>query len=528
MSKLSFPDIGEHSYYWRNKEVPPKLIRSYGLKAWGYRLGTLKGDYGENENAWDKISQDMVEYCRQDVEVTYQLYTYLKGRFSEQALQIEQEFARVIGRQERYGAFIDVQKARQLHIELVKELEIVEESIQKSFPPLSSWKSVPYPKKPYKKDGSESNALAKQIAKGCHYDENNVWGYYEYIDFNPSSRQMVARWLQEVYGWEPSEFTEKGGVKVSEEILKGLNIPEGQLLADYFKINKVLSHIITGDTSIMSLIDSDGRVRGSVDTLGAITRRCKHSRPNMANLPSTRAYKGKEVRSLIIAPKGKKIIGCDADGLELRMLAHYLYKYDNGKYAHIVDKGDKDKGTDIHTMNMKSAGLSSRDNAKTFIYGFLYGAGAGKLGEIVGGGFVEGTKLKEKFLKEVPAIKKLLNEVEKTIEETGYLLSLDKNRYSIRSSHAGLNVLLQGAGALVMKYYLVFLDKRLSKEFITGKQYEFILNVHDEVQIEVDEDIVDRVKFLCEDTFSLVTKYLKFKIPLRGTASVGTSWADTH
>lgn len=159
---------------------------------------------------------------------------------------------------------------------------------------------------------------------------------------------------------------------------------------------------------------------------------------------------------------------------------------------------------------------------------FLYGAGDGKIGQIVGGTSSEGAKLKDKFFKQIPAIKQLVDGVQQRVKKAGFLKALDGNRFFIRSPHSALNTLLQGAGALVMKYYCVALDKELAKEFTTGVQYEFIGNIHDEVQIEVDEDIAERVAKIAEGAFDIVTKQLNFRIPLRGSADVGDTWAETH
>jgi DNA polymerase I-like protein with 3'-5' exonuclease and polymerase domains len=276
------------------------------------------------------------------------------------------------------------------------------------------------------------------------------------------------------------------------------------------------------------MVRADGRIHGQVDTLGAVTRRCTHSKPNMAQVPSGKSFMGHECRSLFTVPKGKKLVGCDAEGLELRTLSHYMAIFDGGEYGRTVDEGDKDKGTDIHTVNQKGAGLPTRDDAKTFIYAFLYGAGDEKIGTIVGGSKKEGKKLKQKFFKQIPAIKKLVDAVKTKAEDSGYLLSLDGAKYHIRSSHSALNTLLQGAGALVMKYYLVILDDLLQESYTPGTHYEFVGNIHDEVQIECDEDIAQDIANIAVSAFDIVTAKLNFRVPLRGKAEIGDSWNDTH
>ena len=366
LSKLTNPNLMITDSL--RKSIPPKLIGSHSLKAWGYRLRKYKGEFGAEENAWDILTEEMVSYCRQDSEVTYSLYLkLLQKETPPEAIWLEQEFARIISRQEKYGVLFDVKKAQTLHIELLKEAEIAEAELIKVFKPLPTWYPKQYPKNPYKKDGNKTQVLLNQEALGCHYNEDLQWGYFEDLPFNPTSRQHIARWLQEVYCWKPKEFTEKGSIIINEEVLSVLEFPEGKILAHYFNVKKLIGQLAEGKNAWLKMVDSNNRIHGRVDTIGAVSRRCTHSNPNMAQVPSSRAYKGHECRELFTVPKGKKLVGCDADGLELRTLSHYMARFDGGKYAIAVDEGKKENGTDIHTVNQKGAGLPTRDDAKTFI-----------------------------------------------------------------------------------------------------------------------------------------------------------------
>lgn len=366
ISKLCYPNLMVTDAL--KKTVPPKLTGSHSLKAWGYRLRKYKGDYGADENAWDNLTEAMVEYCRQDAEVTYSLYKKLLTKETpDEAIWLEQEFARIISRQEKYGVYFDVKKAQKLHIELLKEAEEAEKELFKVFKPLKTWIPKNYPSIPYKKDGSKSQTLLNQEANGCHYNEDLQWGYYDYVVFNPTSRQHIARWLQEVYNWKPTEMTEKGSIIINEDVLSSLEFPEGKILAHYFNVKKLIGQLSDGDNSWLKAVSPAGRIHGRVDTLGAVSRRCTHSKPNMAQVPSSRAYKGHECRELFCVPKGKKLVGCDADGLELRTLSHYMARFDGGAYARAVDEGKKEDGSDIHSVNQRGAGLPTRDAAKTFI-----------------------------------------------------------------------------------------------------------------------------------------------------------------
>ena len=508
------------------KRLPPMLRGSHSLKAWGYRLKEYKGDFGE-DNQWEVLTLPMLLYCAQDTLVTTKLYHKLYNRVPPAALDLEQKFKTIITRQETYGWLFDIKAAQKLHIELMQEADEIEAKMRAIFTPLPTW----HPMKrvaQYTKSGAVSKVYQAQIDRGAIEREDGEWGRYEDLVFNPGSREHISRWLQEVYNWTPTEFTEKGNVIINEKVLNQLEFEEGKVLAHYFNIKKLLGQLAEGDNSWLKMVRDDGRIHGSVDTLGAVTRRCTHSKPNMSQVPSGKAFKGEECRALFTVPKGKKLVGCDADALELRTLSHYMASIDGGEYGKIVDEGDKDKGTDIHSMNQKAAGLPTRNDAKTFVYAFMYGAGENKLGSIIGGSAKEGKALKKAFFKKIPAIKKLIDNVKAAYNQNGTLKALDGNPYFIRSDHSALNTLLQGAGALVMKYYLVILDENLSAKYTTGKQYEFVGNIHDEVQIECDEDIAEDVAKMASDAFEDVTKVLNFRIPLRGSADIGDSWKDTH
>ena len=558
ISQLKYPNL--IMLDTNRKSMPPKYKGKHGLKAWGYRLGKFKGDYGEQEQAWEKLTEDMVEYCRQDSEVTYALYhRFLRqGMPPAEAIRIEQEFAKIIARQEHYGWKFDIPKAETLHIELLEDIEEAEEELFKVFKPITTWFPKSYPKIAIKKNGEKSQVLLNQEARGCHYNDEFEWGYYEDVTFNPGSSQHVVKWIEHYFGkqkWIRNEPTDKnpiGSPKTGAEHLERMfgDYSWSYYLLKYLILTKLLGQLATGDKSWMNHIKDDGRIHGSVDTLGAVTRRCTHRSPNLAQVPSVKKdtklspelaeFKeqlGGRCRDLFIVGEGKKLIGCDADALELRTLSHFMAKYDGGEYGRAVDEGKKEDNTDIHTLNQKGAGLPTRDDAKTFIYAFLYGAGDEKIGKIIGGGKADGKRLKTKFLTKIPAIKNLSDGVKEAVKKRGSINAIDGNPYYIRSAHSALNVLLQGAGAMVMKYWLVEADARLSEKFLNSwtamhideeVQYENVGNIHDESQCEADEEISKDVAKILEKAFLAVTDQLNFRIPLRGTADIGDSWHDTH
>jgi len=248
---------------------------------------------------------------------------------------------------------------------------------------------------------------------------------------------------------------------------------------------------------------------------GAVTGRMTHSSPNMAQVPSVGSEYGAECRSLFTVPQGYKLVGADAASLELRMLAHYMK---DEEYAKEIVEGD------IHTKNQIAAGLQTRAQAKTFIYALLYGAGPAKIGKIVGGSAAHGQKLIDTFLRNTPALQRLRKTVDK-LSIQGTLPGLDGRKLYIRSAHAALNTLLQSAGAIVMKKALVLLDTELRRYKLDAN---FVVNVHDEFQLEVKEEHAQKVGELAVDSIKKAGVKLNLRCPLDGEYKIGDNWCQTH
>ena len=278
------------------------------------------------------------------------------------------------------------------------------------------------------------------------------------------------------------------------------HIPEAGLVLEYLTLSKRLGML----RSWIDAVADDGRIHGRVNTCGAITNRMTHSKPNLAQIPSDKEY-----RECFTVPEGYKLVGVDASGLELRMLAHYMK---DEKYTDLILNGD------IHTYNQKAAGLATRDQAKTFIYAFLYGAGNEKIGQIAGGGERKGGQLKKAFLSSTPALAKLIDKVQEVAGKDGVLPGLDGRKIHVRSQHAALNTLLQSAGAIVMKYALVIASKKLDN---MGLPYRLVAQVHDEFQIEVPEDYADRVGVVFRNAIKQAGVDLNMRCPLAGATNSG-------
>jgi len=490
--------------------VNPSLDGGHSLKSWGERLGEYKDDY---QGGWEEFSMDMLQYCQQDVRVLKELYLHLGTQlkdFTEQSVELEHRVATIIKEQEDTGVLFDEGKAMLLLAELKEEVARIEDKVHERFSPLPTWTPLNELKNPYKKDGSPTVAYQKQLDRGAHFNEMGEWGYTAYPEFNLGSRQQVARYLQH-FGWKPKQFTEKGSVIVNEKVLEDVDIPEAKLILEYFTITKRVSMV----KSWVEAIENDGRIHGRVNSCGAVTGRMTHSNPNLAQVPAIYSPYGKECRELWIAPEGYKLVGVDASGLELRMLAHYMNDKD---YTEEILNGD------IHTANQMAAGLQTRDSAKTFIYAFLYGAGDSKIGSIVGGSAKAGSELKTKFLDNTPSLKTLRRRVDEQSKK-GWIRGLDGRRLNIRSAHAALNVLLQSAGAIVMKRALVLLKEYADKQNI---EYRFVLNVHDEYQVEVKERQAEQFGRLAVDCIRRAGIDFNLNCPLDGEYKIGETWAETH
>ena len=522
-ARLIYADI-KGSDFKRGQQgtLPTKLIGSFALEAFGYRLGILKGEFGKTAD-WSKWTQEMSDYCEQDVRVTAALYQALLKNFnndecSREAIDLEHAVATIVTRQERHGVLFKQKEAETLYSTLVQRRDSILPELQEMFP---AW---------YRRKGKEF--VPKADNKRYGYVKDCPVTKIELKAFNPSSDLDIIHVLRTRYGWKPEVFTIKGQAKVSDDIIKTLDYPCIPLLREYLLVDKRLSQVGDGKQAWLRNIDPDGRIRGRVLTNGAVTGRMIHTSPNLAQVPAVGKPYGAECRGLFAVREGYVMVGCDAAGLELRDLGHFMAKYDGGAYVRIILDGD------IHTQNQEAAGLDTRDKAKRFIYAYLYGAGDELIGALLlpKGSTrqkkAKGKAIKAAFLAKTPALKQLKEALEATVGR-GYILGLDGRRVKVRHAHAVLNTLLQSAGALVMKKALVILDAKLQEAGLTpfgrgGTDYEFVLNIHDEWQLEVLKKHGDLVGKLAVDAINEAGEYFNFRCPLDGEYKIGESWADTH
>ena len=460
----------------------PSKSGGHSLRNWGECLGFPKGDHTD----WSQLSQEMIDYCIRDVEVTEAVHQNLMQNmtcFSPNCIELEHKVQASVQQQEINGWTLDQPLARDLCATFKERMNEIEEELQQKFPPIvhERW----------------SEKTGKQLK-----DKVEV--------FNVGSRQQIAKRLSSL-GVRFDKVTEKGNPIVDEAVLETIDLPEAKVVSEYLMLQKRYAQV----NSWLEHVKEDGRVHGRVISNGAVTGRMTHQSPNMAQVPASHSPYGHECRSCWTVPEGKKLVGFDASGLELRMLAHYMKDED---YTNEIINGD------IHTANQRLAGLESRNQAKTFIYALLYGAGDEKLGSVAGGGREAGKQLRESFLNNLPSFAALKDRVSEAAGR-GYLIGLDGRKLGVRSEHSALNTLLQAAGAIVMKKALVILDDYAK---LWNLDYKIIGNIHDEVQSEVAEKDAEKFGWLAVECLKAAGLEFNLRCPLDGEYKVGTTWADTH
>jgi DNA polymerase I-like protein with 3'-5' exonuclease and polymerase domains len=494
LSRLYKPDIEMVSI---EGQKAPSL---HSLEAWGIRLGEHKISFTDFDAGW---SEDMAQYCEQDVLLLRRLHNHLTKvmvdeGFSDKSIELEHEVAVICKRMEDTGFMLDERKAMLLQAELSGRMADIEAQMQEVFKPIveQRW----------------SDKTGKQLK-----DKTTI--------FNPGSRQQIAERLQGL-GVVFKKKTEKGHIIVDETVLEGIDLPEAKLVSEYLMLQKRVAQV----SSWLELVQPDGRVHGRVITNGAVTGRCTHSSPNMAQVPAVGNPYGAECREMWTVPKGKVQVGVDLSGIELRCLAHYMRDLE---WQEELLKGD------IHWKNCQAFGLvpkgtikddgnsehkKFRNQTKTMTYSMLYGAGGAKVGLTAGVSASKGKQLIENFLDNTPALKKLKNKISK-IGANGKLPGLDGRILWIRSQHAALNTLLQCAGAVVAKQWLVESTKALNEANIDAKLIAF---VHDETQWEVDVSQAQQAVDIIEKAATKAGEVLQFRCPVAAEGKIGNNWQQTH
>jgi DNA polymerase-1 len=513
----------------------PERLGGHNLKSYGVEMGVLKGSHDE----WDRYSEEMRDYCGDDIKVTKVLYERLKVvQGWGESCKLEHDVAYLIDLQMENGFPLNMREAMTLAAELWERRDGYLAEMQRVFPPIYVSGGVTSPKRSMNRQGVSYTA-------GAPYTKLVLQ------EFNPGSEYHVANRLKQKYGWK-APLTEKGNPNITEAVLKKLDFEEVKPLLHFARVDKQWTQLAsppkkngTGGGWIHHA-DENHRVHGYVNSNGAVTGRMTHSRPNSANID-------KELRHIWVPRDGWVMVDCDAEGLELRVLAHYLSRYDGGRLTRQLLEGDKKQGTDAHSMNQKATDLFSRDGAKTLIYGAMYGAGDEKAGFIwiadwrssgkpvsewpawcrVGNKLKApkaiGKIVKGKLLDGIVGFRKLIDDINDAAKKRGWLKGLDGRRIRVRHAHAALNTLLQGGGAVVMKRALVIFHEEITANgFVHGVNYGYLCNVHDEAGMEAPQE---HAEYLGKAFASAITKageHYAFRCRLDGAYAVGSSWAEVH
>lgn len=477
------------------------------------------------------------------------------NRTTSQCVDLEHAIAPILARQCAKGVMFDREAAYRLYSDLLSAKVRLRTALQEVFPTRVVSLGLVCPKASNSKYGTR---------KGCEYTR------IKFEEYNPSSRPQTVDRLKKQFDWNPMDFTEKGSPKLDEEIIEALPFPQVAPLKEYMMVDQRLKQLNTGKQSLMNCVKEDGRIHGSLLQSGAVTGRMIYFAPNY-NIPRVDRPYGKEFRSLFRVPDGKVMIGCDADGLEARTLGGYLKKFDNGEFIKAVLEGDKTKGTDIHSMNMYAYKIEklceeSRDCAKQLLYASIYGARNPKLGLILltyGVNFEEyvpdfirslagikkwaqskgldysdktleclvaGKYCRESYGEKMPALPALIKDVTSVWKANGFLKGLDGRKLFPRSEHAVFNTLNQSAGSVIMKKALQMADNELQLELKAGRDYEFVINQHDEWQLEVTDDpkIIEYVMKVLPESIKKAGEFFNFPCPMGGSAKVGKDWSECH
>ena len=410
-------------------------------------------------------------------------------------ITLEHQVATILTKQEHHGWYFDEQSARELESTLRNELESTQAKLRADFPYVAG--AVFTPKRDNQRTG---------YVKGVSFTRLK--------DFNPQSRDHIAWILTTHCDWQPSSLTNSGKAVIDETVLKDIGTDIALRFLRVLELTKMLGMISHGVNAWQKLVTTSNRIHHHC-SVGCATHRASHRNPNLSQVPSDERF-----RRLFTASPNMVMVGADLSGIELRMLAHYLARYDGGRYADILLNGD------IHQENADKIGISRRQ-VKTVTYAFLYGAGDQKIGTSFDGSLGEtqakrkGKEIRKAFVNAIEGLSDLLKAVKRAAER-GYVRGLDGRNISVDKGHVALNYLLQGSAAIIAKRWMVLADAQLDSH---SHQLGFI---HDELQYETIPASVNDLKFLLELTAVQAGEYYNLRLPIAAESKSGKNWAEVH
>jgi DNA polymerase I-like protein with 3'-5' exonuclease and polymerase domains len=410
-------------------------------------------------------------------------------------LSLEHKVAEILTQQELHGWYFDEPAAWQLTSTLQRELEQTCEILRNRYPFVKGSEFTP--KRPNKTQGYVAGATFTRLK-----------------ELNPSSRDHIAWVLQTHHGWKPTQLTATGKPIIDEPILKDIGTEASDMFLRILTLTKMLGMLSEGDNAWLKLV-THNRIHHHC-SVATNTFRCAHRKPNLAQVPSDA-----EFRRLFRASPTLVMVGADLAGIELRMLAHYLARYDEGRYADVLLNGD------IHQENADKIGIS-RKQVKTVTYAFLYGAGDAKLGRSYDPQLNEkeakrkGKEIRQAYMDAVPGLEKLVSAV-KSKAESGYINLCDSRRCSVDGSHKALNYLLQGSAGVIAKRWLL-INHDNTRELCCSQ----LAFVHDEIQFECDPQHVDALRTSLVRSAEEAGRYYNLRIPIAAEAQQGDNWSEVH
>jgi len=513
----------------------PDRVGGHGLDNFGKLLGIPKP---VNED-WSKFTKHMLHRCREDVKINREALKKIREEMVNDvrdpkqdwalSVKIEHAFAQCIVDQTRKGFLVD----RVLMEGNLGVLSRYLSNIDRVTLPKLPLRTIPVGTKksglneytfvkPFLKNGLESKAHLDWMVESFEGKDPRAHGAYTRVTQSPidlgSASQFKTYLLSQ--GWVPDEWnvSKKTGKTTSPKLsandaFLGVEGKLGKIVSKRLKYSHRQSNI----KGLMKLIRPDGRISAGIAGL-CPTARLKHR--GVVNIPSVDALFGKKMRAMFTAPEGYSIVGCDASSCQLRMLCHYM---GDEEYTKVVLYGKESEGTDVHSVNMRIAGLKTRGEAKTLIYAILFGAGDRNLAAQLKCSVKQARAMRKNFISKLPKLAALLNGLKTKWKKYGYIRGIDGRKIFVRSEHMLLVYLLQSAEAVMMKVATLFAVK-----YCKGYDASMVAHIHDEYQFEVFDKDVEKVSELLEKSIVKAGEYLKLGLPMGGVAKSGKTWKDTH
>lgn len=430
-------------------------------------------------------------------------------------VNLEHRVAQILTDQEIHGWSFDESAAQQLAQTLYSELDSLSRILRDRHPYVAG--SVFNPKRPNSTQGYYVGAESIRLKDFNPTSRDHIaWIMSELVTIADETKPFTAANLKPVYGWTPTHFTDKGKPVIDEVVLKEIGTPIALQFFRCLELTKQLGMLSEGINAWLKLVRNE-RIHHHC-SVATNTHRCAHRKPNLAQVPSE-----PEFRKLFRATPGMCMVGADLSGIELRMLGHYLARYDDGRYGHVLLNGD------IHQENADKIGIS-RKLVKTVTYAFLYGAGDLKIGLSYDPLLApdkakkKGKEIRKAYMDAIPGLEKLVDATKRTANR-GYIKAIDGRQIAVDSGHKALNYLLQSSAGVIAKRWMVLAHDSMQLANIKANQLAF---VHDELQFETQEQYVNDLKFTLLWAAQSAGEYYNLRVPIAAEAKSGTNWSEVH